>query len=208
MANPKGIADFYDATAKAWADEWYTNESMLPLLRAFIAALPAIPRVLDLGCGAGYESMRLARLGARVTGVDISEQSLSIAREKNPDIPFFRMDMRSLDASLGLFDGIIALGSMIHVVDADLETVFAQIAARLSPNGQCWTAFVEGDGKSEARSITEIDGVPYDRQFYLHRRAVMDRTAERAGLTPLGERTLSQDDATHGWLCLAYRKDT
>src|SRR5512133_2053773 len=36
--------------------------------------------VVDFGCGPGLYAMRLARTGARVTGIDLSENSLSYAR--------------------------------------------------------------------------------------------------------------------------------
>src|SRR5688500_4981274 len=38
-------------------------------------------RVLDLGCGQGYFSRELARRGARVVGIDLSDQLIQIARE-------------------------------------------------------------------------------------------------------------------------------
>jgi ubiquinone/menaquinone biosynthesis C-methylase UbiE len=39
-------------------------------------------RVLDAGCGEGYLSRKLARLGARVTGVDFSREMLVLAEER------------------------------------------------------------------------------------------------------------------------------
>ncbi len=55
----KNTKDFYNKTAKQWADKWYDDESMLPCLREFFNFMPVNPRVLDLCCGAGYESMRI-----------------------------------------------------------------------------------------------------------------------------------------------------
>ena len=67
----KGIIDFYDDSAKSWADEWYENEMLLPYLKKFLNAIKkSQPRILDLCCGAGYESMRLKNLGASVVGAD------------------------------------------------------------------------------------------------------------------------------------------
>ena len=39
-------------------------------------------RVLDAGCGEGYLSRKLDRLGAEVTGVDFSSEMLAMARER------------------------------------------------------------------------------------------------------------------------------
>ena len=84
----KGVKEFYDRTAADWADKWYADEAMLPLLRKFMAYLPEKPRVLDLCCGAGYESRRMAGLGAEVVGIDLSPASIEIACERNPELEF------------------------------------------------------------------------------------------------------------------------
>jgi 2-polyprenyl-3-methyl-5-hydroxy-6-metoxy-1,4-benzoquinol methylase len=45
-------------------------------------------RVLDAGCGGGYLSNQLQAKGANVTGVDVSEQMIEIARERCPAVEF------------------------------------------------------------------------------------------------------------------------
>ena len=40
-------------------------------------------RVLDVGCGPGLYTTRLAASGARVTGIDFSERSIACAREQS-----------------------------------------------------------------------------------------------------------------------------
>ena len=46
-------------------------------------------RFLDLCCGAGYNSKHIQNSGYEVVGLDFSEESLVIAREKNPSITFY-----------------------------------------------------------------------------------------------------------------------
>lgn len=48
---------------------------------------------MDLCCGAGYESRRIADLGYEAVGIDFSEESIKIARQKNPSISFYQEDM-------------------------------------------------------------------------------------------------------------------
>jgi SAM-dependent methyltransferase len=45
-----------------------------------LRALPSGARVLDCGCGCGYQSLLLALAGARVTGVDLTGKRVAIAR--------------------------------------------------------------------------------------------------------------------------------
>lgn len=54
---------FYDLTAEETADRWYKEEVLKPTIQDFISLLPKHPKVLDLGCGTGHESMRLAQAG-------------------------------------------------------------------------------------------------------------------------------------------------
>ena len=164
----KGVRDFYDKTATDWAAKWYPDETMLPLLRKFIKLFDITPRILDAGCGAGYESMRLANLGAEVVGIDISKESLNIARRKNPNCRFELMDFKHMDNSLGAFDGIVSISSIIHIEDCDLQTVFDNFGRMAKSTGFLFMVFAEGDGYNEKKSIREIDGEKYNRATYHH----------------------------------------
>lgn len=67
--------------------------------------------VLDLACGTGDVSLALRRKGLEVTGADISENMLALARRKAPDIRFVYGDAASLPFDDGVFDAVtIAFG--------------------------------------------------------------------------------------------------
>ncbi|ASB66214.1 Putative methyltransferase YqeM [Bacillus velezensis] len=53
------------------------------------ASLPEKGRVLDLACGTGEISIRLAEKGCEVTGIDLSEDMLSCAQQKKQESRFF-----------------------------------------------------------------------------------------------------------------------
>jgi len=164
----KGIKEYCDATANEWAEKWYGNETMLPLLQKFVDLYAVRPRILDAGCGAGYESMRLFNLGADVVGVDISEESIKIARSRNPKCLFEVMDCKKWDRDLGLFDGIVSLALLIHIEACDLQEIFRNYRKNINSSGFLFVAFVDGDGFDEKRSYIEVDGVKYNRATYLH----------------------------------------
>jgi len=180
------ISAFYDATAKSWADNWYENEKMVPLLQHIISALPPTPRILDVGCGAGYESMRLHNLGAQAVGIDISEKSIAIAKEKNPGSEFHVMNLFAIDSGLGLFDGAVAIASLIHIPENTLLLAFESIARVLHPGGRLFIVFSKGNGKNygyaEEKSVTEIDGIQHNRHFHYHSPETMISAAKIAGL--------------------------
>jgi len=84
--------EYYDVRAQRYFDEWKNNQLLMPLLKCLMSRLPSEPKLLDLGCGPGVESKRLADLGANVVGIDLSENSLKIARRHAPEATFMLMD--------------------------------------------------------------------------------------------------------------------
>ena len=75
------LKSFYDSTAIETAMNWYNNEILLPTIIEFISFFKPKPKILDLGCGTGHESMRLFNQGAEVVGIDFSSKSIEIAIE-------------------------------------------------------------------------------------------------------------------------------
>jgi ubiquinone/menaquinone biosynthesis C-methylase UbiE len=95
-------------------------------------------RVLDAGCGYGYYSILLARSGARVTGIDISERMIELAknnaREASVKCQFFVCDVQNLSMfSKNTFDMVV---SSVVVGDLDfLEKAFSEVYRVLKRNG-------------------------------------------------------------------------
>ena len=164
----KDTRDFYNKTALDWANKWYEDESALTYLIEFFKYLPQNPRVLDLCCGAGYESMRMNKLGAEVVGLDFSEESIKIAKDRNPKIKFVVEDMLRDYSYLGDFDGCAVIAGLVHLPNEKLSIAFEQIHKVLKDNGFLFVAIKNGTGKSDKSSYTTIDGEDYDRDFYLH----------------------------------------
>lgn len=164
----KGTRDFYNKTASEWANKWYEDESMVPYLMEFINYLPQNPRILDLCCGAGYESMRLEKLGAEVTGLDFSEESIKIAKKLNLHIKFVVEDMLNDYSYLGKFHGCIIIAGLIHLPNHKLSKAFEEVYKVINDNGFLLIAVKDGTGKSEKSSYVTIEGEEYDRDFYFH----------------------------------------
>ena len=124
--------------------------------------------MLDLCCGAGYESQRVRRLGFEAAGLDISAASLAIARERNPDIPFYQGDLLEDYTRLGPVDGILVIAGLVHVETPDLPLAFQRMDEVLRPGGYVLASIREGRGRLEEWSLREIDGERYDRNFIAH----------------------------------------
>lgn len=92
-------------------------------------------RALDVGCGAGLLCEPLARLGARVTGVDAAPESIAIARDHAVGAGL-AIDYRCGEVgAMGLsgFDLVTAMEVIEHV--ADKPAFLAALAGALAPDG-------------------------------------------------------------------------
>ena len=69
-------------------------------------------KILDIGCGAGFFSILLAKLGHEVTGIDLTKtmivEAASLAKEEKTSVRFLIMDAEKLDFPDGTFDVIVS----------------------------------------------------------------------------------------------------
>ena len=96
-------------------------------------------RILDLGCGPGLYSVRLAARGMKVTGVDISERSLDYAitqsQEKSLDIEFRLINFFDIDY-LQKFDAVIQTNGELNTFsDEKRDRLLALLHRALKPGG-------------------------------------------------------------------------
>ena len=80
-------------------------------------------KILDIGCGGGLISEPMARLGAKVTGIDASEKNINIAKihskESNLEINYINSSPEKLNEKEE-FDIILNLEIIEHVEDVEL----------------------------------------------------------------------------------------
>jgi 2-polyprenyl-3-methyl-5-hydroxy-6-metoxy-1,4-benzoquinol methylase len=104
-----------------------------------LGLLPEPPaRVLDVGCGPGAGSERLARRGYDVTGVDYNDRAVAFARLMVEDATFVAGDVRALAEVPGLardYDAAWCIEVFEHVPPEHRPAVVAGIAGRLRTGG-------------------------------------------------------------------------
>ncbi|MGW1778965.1 class I SAM-dependent DNA methyltransferase [Streptomyces sp. NPDC002143] len=141
---------FYDAIADDYADLFRDEVAAQPLERAVMRAYSEFVgtggRVVDLGCGPGRVTGFLAALGLSVSGLDLSESMLAIARRENPGIRFEQGSMLKLDGHAdGSLDGAVCWYSSIHTPVDELPALFTEFHRVLAPGGHLLLGFQVGD---------------------------------------------------------------
>jgi len=113
---------------------------------------------LDVGCGAGLLTEPLARLGAKVTGIDASPEVIAVAREHagsmGLEIDFRSGDVQEFDGS---YDLITAMEVIEHV--ADPPAFVNALAKRVAPNGLLILSTPSATGWSKLLMITVGEGL-------------------------------------------------
>ncbi|PYZ94223.1 methyltransferase type 11 [Salipaludibacillus keqinensis] len=96
--------------------------------------------ILDLACGTGTLTMMLANRGYEVTGVDVSQDMLTVAerkaRKSNADVRFILQDMRELEG-FNQLDGVTIFCDGLNYLTKEEEVIqtFRRIASSLKPGG-------------------------------------------------------------------------
>jgi tRNA (cmo5U34)-methyltransferase len=116
------------------------------ITQAAAAVTPRLGRVLDLGCGAGNNTLKLLQLrpGFESDLLDLSAPMLDRARQRvtaagAKNVRTFQADFREAELAPGSYDVILAAAVLHHLRDdADWESAFRKIHALLAPGGSVW----------------------------------------------------------------------
>ena len=117
-------------------------------------------RVLDLGCGAGWLTLAMAQRGADATGLDISAESLEVAREYyerirhevTGSVRYEVADLNYLSLEADSYDVITVCGALHHLTNVGYT--IEQLHTALRPGGLFWTSDVLGEEPRAAIYLT------------------------------------------------------
>lgn len=124
----------YDAIAAEYDDDRTSDPADNDGLIDLRESLPAEPRLLDLGCGAGEGPLQFLPPG-RAVGLDFSAEQLRLARER-VDADLVSGDMTALPFAADSFDAVTAFYSVIHLPIEDHGDCYAEVARVLAPGGE------------------------------------------------------------------------
>ncbi len=122
---------WYDSKMGSFADQVQTE-------LAFSLFKPtAGMKILDVGCGTGNFSIKLAEMGCKVVGIDVSDEMLDKARKKakakDLNIEFHIMDVYNLDFSHETFDGVFSMAAFEFIKEP--QNAYEEMYRVLKKNG-------------------------------------------------------------------------
>jgi SAM-dependent methyltransferase len=171
----------YDGVA-AWYDEHLApGPELVEVVRRL--AGPGPGRCLDLGCGTGFHLATLHKLGWTVTGIDISEDQLRLARSRAGDsTELLQGDAADLPFADGSFD--LVFSAFTHTDVDDFETVVAEAVRVLAPGGRLVYAGPHPCFVGPHSRFVRAMGIPELHPGY----GEHGRYAEAIGISPTGLR--------------------
>lgn len=151
----------FDALASRWWDtqgEFQPLHEINPLRLDFIDARAGLAgkKVLDVGCGGGILSESMAHRGAKVTGIDLGEAPLAVARlhaqEHGINVDYQHISVEALAAKQpGCYDVVTCMEMLEHVPDP--ASVIRACSALVRPGGYVFFSTLNRTPKSYAFAI-------------------------------------------------------
>lgn len=105
--------------------------------------------------------------GLKVTGIDLSDGMIAIAKRQNQEGEFLVMDMAEIGQIDGEFEGIFMKASLLHIPKKEIDYILQKIVAKLKNGGYIYIAVKEKreNGAEEEIKKENDYGYPYERFF-------------------------------------------
>jgi 2-polyprenyl-6-hydroxyphenyl methylase/3-demethylubiquinone-9 3-methyltransferase len=159
-ADPHELAKFGDLAHRWWdpTSEFKPLHDINPLRLDWIdrAVGLAGKRVLDVGCGGGILSESMATRGATVTGIDLSERPLGVARlhllESGQKVDYRNVSAEALAEEIpATFDVVTCMEMLEHVPDP--AAVVTACAALVKPGGHVFFSTINRNAKAYLMAV-------------------------------------------------------
>ena len=152
----QGEISKFEELASRWWDpqsEFKPLHDINPLRLDYIDQRASIKgkRVLDVGCGGGILAESMAMRGAQVTGIDMGEAPLSVARlhklESGVEVDYQRITAEEMAAQhAGRFDVVTCMEMLEHVPDP--ASTIAACASLVKPGGHVFFSTINRNPKA------------------------------------------------------------
>ncbi|WP_457664937.1 bifunctional 2-polyprenyl-6-hydroxyphenol methylase/3-demethylubiquinol 3-O-methyltransferase UbiG [Thiolapillus sp.] len=165
--DPSEINKFEELASRWWDpnSEFKPLHEINPLRLAYIeqhAGGLADRKVLDVGCGGGILAESMAEKGAHVTGIDMGDANLEVARlhllESGHEVDYRQIPVEKLALEMpGAFDVITCMEMLEHVPDP--SSIVTACATLVKPGGKVFFSTINRNPKSYLFAIVGAEYV-------------------------------------------------
>jgi 2-polyprenyl-3-methyl-5-hydroxy-6-metoxy-1,4-benzoquinol methylase len=120
-------------------------------LRRLVDALPPGGRVLEIGSGTGRDADVIESMGLVVRRTDAAQAFIDLMAERGKHAELLNVVTDELG---GPYDGVLAMGVLIHVDRDQTDEVLRKIHAAMKPGGAFLAAMRKGEGETTAEYHT------------------------------------------------------
>ena len=132
---PEETGSHYDRIAQYWQKQHLNSTYGVSALERAIKFTENKSTSLDVGCGSSGRFIDvLIKNGFTPTGVDISTEMISLARQRHPDVSFYAADICTWQLPQK-YDLISAWDSTFHLPLAEQKPVLKKMCDGLNPGG-------------------------------------------------------------------------
>ena len=179
----------FEALAERWWDpksEFRPLHDINPLRLNYIDERVGLKgkKVIDIGCGGGLVSEGMARRGATVTGIDLGEAPLAVARlhaqKDGIEVEYLNITAEEIAAErAGQYDAVTCLEMLEHVPDPG--AVIAACAKLVKPGGQVFFSTINRNPKAFVLAIVGAEYILRLLPRGTHEYAKLIKPSELAG---------------------------
>ncbi|MGD6815837.1 class I SAM-dependent methyltransferase [Metabacillus sp. 84] len=186
----------HSANWHARSMDMWENGSRKEIIPFFEKHLSPPAEVLDIGCGDGYGSMKLAQHGYSVTGVDFSSEMISIAKGSGEmdNLSFIMGDVMNLPLKENAADALMVI-NCLEWTDDPRQAVH-ELGRVLKPGGYACIGILGPTAGPRVKSYPRLNSEPSVCNTMMPWEFV--RLAEENNLKPLAEHHVYKDGVTSG----------
>lgn len=136
----------YEVDADVWAQARNDRAAIQPFVDRFVGLAGEGGRVLDVGCGPGFDTASLSEAGLKPVALDLAQAMARLAAARS-HAAVVQSDARYLPFIAASFEGVWASASLIHISRQDIAVALQDIRRVLKQGGVLYSRMQVGDSE-------------------------------------------------------------
>lgn len=161
LQSAQALAEYYQTTG---VRKSYVDEAIL------LTGKNHAVDILELGCGSGRDASYAVTVARSYTGIDYSKGMIAVARRAVKDGNFLVSSMQDFSYPAQAYDVVLSFASVLHLDQADLQTVMKRVASSLRPGG---IFYISTKYARRNRDFYQTDRFGKRRYYYYNKATIL-----------------------------------